>query len=99
MSRVGLVATDLDGTLLDRDDLRLRPGPTGPRRAAGAAACRSSWCSSKTRAEMEPLAAAIGADGPLVVENGGAIVVPPGRRAVAPWWARRDGARLSWCWA
>ncbi len=73
MSRVALVATDLDGTLLD--------GATydfGPARPAVEALRRAGiplvLCSSKTRAEMAPLAAAIGADGPLVVENGGAVV-------------------------
>jgi mannosyl-3-phosphoglycerate phosphatase len=49
--------------------------------------------SSNTRAEMEPLADAIGATGPLVVENGGAVVAP--REAVAGWpaWSRADGDR------
>ena len=73
-------------------DVRLRAGLPGARRAAGEAACRSSSCSSKTRAEMEPLADAIGADGPLVVENGGAVVAPRTRGGVAPW-ARRGGPR------
>ncbi len=49
--------------------------------------------SSKTRAEMEPLAEAVGAAGPLVVENGGAVVARRG--AVAPWppWGGAEGDR------
>ena len=77
MSRVALVATDLDGTLLDRETYDFAPA-----RAAIEALRRARiplvLCSSKTRAEMVPLAAAIGASGPLVVENGGAIVDPGG---------------------
>jgi mannosyl-3-phosphoglycerate phosphatase len=77
MRRVGLVATDLDGTLLDADTYEFapaRPAIEALRRAA----IPLVLCSSKTRAEMAPLAAAIGASGPLVVENGGAIVAPGG---------------------
>jgi len=77
MSRVALVATDLDGTLLDRETYGFAPA------RPALDALRESGvplvlCSSKTRAEMEPLAAAIGTPGPLVVENGGAIVTPSG---------------------
>jgi mannosyl-3-phosphoglycerate phosphatase len=77
MSRVALVATDLDGTLLDRDTYGFaaaRPALDALRRAG----VPLVLCSSKTRAEMGPLAAAIGSPGPLVVENGGAIVEPGG---------------------
>jgi mannosyl-3-phosphoglycerate phosphatase len=77
MSRVALVATDLDGTLLDRetyDFAPARPAIDALRRAG----VPLVLCTSKTRAEMVPLAAAIGAAGPLVVENGGAIVEPDG---------------------
>jgi len=77
MSRVVLVATDLDGTLLDGatyDFAPARPAFEALRRAG----IPLVLCSSKTRAEMAPLAAAIGADGPLVVENGGAVVDPRG---------------------
>jgi mannosyl-3-phosphoglycerate phosphatase len=73
MSRVALVATDLDGTLLDAftyDFAPARPAIAALRRAG----IPLVLCSSKTRAEMVPLAAAIGASGPLVVENGGAVV-------------------------
>jgi mannosyl-3-phosphoglycerate phosphatase len=77
MRRVALVATDLDGTLLDRETYGFaaaRPALDALRQAG----VPLVLCSSKTRAEMEPLAAAIGVRGPLVVENGGAIVDPGG---------------------
>jgi mannosyl-3-phosphoglycerate phosphatase len=77
MSRVALVATDLDGTLLDGatyDFAPARPAVEALRRAG----IPLVLCSSKTRAEMVPLAAEIGAFGPLVVENGGAVVHPGG---------------------
>ncbi len=73
MSRVALVATDLDGTLLESDTYDFapaRPAIEALRRAG----IPLVLCSSKTRDEMVPLAAAIGASGPLVVENGGAVV-------------------------
>ncbi|HSD27120.1 MAG TPA: HAD-IIB family hydrolase, partial [Vicinamibacteria bacterium] len=75
MRRVALVATDLDGTVLDAetyDFAPARPAIEALRRAG----IPLVLCSSKTRAEMAPLAAAIGAQGPLVVENGGAVVGP-----------------------
>ena len=77
MRRVALVATDLDGTLLDGatyDFAPARPALEALRRAG----IPLVLCSSKTRAEMVPLAAAIGCEGPLVVENGGAVVDPGG---------------------
>jgi len=72
-----VVVTDLDGCLLDAATYRWEPA----RPALDALRRRGIplvLCSSKTRAEMEPLAGAIGAPGPLVVENGGAIVEPGG---------------------
>jgi mannosyl-3-phosphoglycerate phosphatase len=73
MSGVALVATDLDGTLLDcatYDCSPARPAVEALRRAG----IPLVLCSSKTRAEMVPLAKALGSSGPLVVENGGAVV-------------------------
>jgi mannosyl-3-phosphoglycerate phosphatase len=92
MREIALVATDLDGTLLDRETYDFAPA----RPALDALRERGVplvLVSSKTRAEMEPLADAIGATGPLVVENGGAVVAP--REAVAGWpaWSRADGDR------
>jgi mannosyl-3-phosphoglycerate phosphatase len=86
-----LVATDLDGTLLDEASYSFAPavpalGQLGERQAA------LVICSSKTRAELEECARALGYAGPvaLIVENGGAIVVPVGPQAIPPG-ARRDG--------
>jgi mannosyl-3-phosphoglycerate phosphatase len=73
MSRVGLVATDLDGTLLDSNTYDFAPAQPALD-ALREKGIPLVLCSSKTRAEMEPLASAIGAEGPLVVENGGAVV-------------------------
>ncbi len=70
-----LVATDLDGTLLDE-----RTHSYEPARPALAALARSGallvLASSKTRAEMEPLARRLGLSSPLIIENGGAILLP-----------------------
>jgi len=77
MSRVTLVATDLDGTLLDRETYSFAPARPALD-ALREAGIPLVLCSSKTRAEMERLAGEIGTPGPLVVENGGAIVEPDG---------------------
>lgn len=86
-----VVVTDLDGCLLDAATYEwdaARPAlDTLKRRGIPLV-----LCSSKTRAEMEPLHAALGLDAPFVYENGGGIVIPPGA-----WWsraARRDGGPL-----
>ena len=72
-----LVATDLDGTLLDE-----RTYGFDPARPALAALERSGaflvLASSKTRAEMEPLGRQLGLRPALIVENGGAVLVPDG---------------------
>lgn len=84
MKRALLVATDLDACLLDEHSYSwdaARPALARLRDAGGLLVLASS----KTRAEMEPLAEALGCRPPLIVENGGAIVVPPGRlRSPAP---------------
>ena len=92
MSPVGLVATDLDGTLLDRETYDFAPARPAldALREGGVPLV---LVSSKTRAEMEPLADAIGATGPLVVENGGALVAPEGAVAAWPPWDRVAGGR------
>lgn len=72
--RALLIVTDLDGSLLDET---YGFEPARPALAAladsGAALVLAS---SKTRAEMEPLAARLGLRAPLIVENGGAILMP-----------------------
>jgi mannosyl-3-phosphoglycerate phosphatase len=69
-----LVATDLDGCLLDASYSYEAARP------ALAALARDLvplvLVSSKTRAEMEPLVRVLGLATPFVVENGGALVVP-----------------------
>jgi len=72
-----LIFTDLDGTLLDHatyawaaaqpalDRLRSNQVPL-------------IFCSSKTRAEIEPLREALENRHPFIVENGGAILIPAG---------------------
>lgn len=68
------VVTDLDGTLLDE---RYDFAPARPALAAlSLAGAKLVLASSKTRAEMEPLAAALGLRPALIVENGGATLVP-----------------------
>jgi mannosyl-3-phosphoglycerate phosphatase len=84
-----LVATDLDGCLLDASY------SYEPARPALAALSREGvplvLCSSKTRGEIESLVRVLGLDSPFIVENGGAIFIPthqvprgPGERAPAP---------------
>lgn len=72
-----LVFTDLDGTLLDHYSYSFKPAlpllhhlqrkgiPVIP-------------VSSKTRAELEPIMAALGEAGPFIVENGAAVCIPRG---------------------
>jgi mannosyl-3-phosphoglycerate phosphatase len=72
-----LVATDLDGTLLDDRTY----GWAGAAEALALVARRGIplvLCSSKTRAEMTALARDLETRSPLVVENGGALVIPEG---------------------
>lgn len=72
--RALLVASDLDGCLLDAS---YSYEPARP--ALGALARQGVplvLCSSKTRGEMESLVRVLGLDSPFIVENGGAILVP-----------------------
>lgn len=72
-----LVVTDLDGCLLDPETYAwdaARPALAALARQR----CPLVLCSGKTRAEMELLARTMGLAAPLIVENGGAIVFPPG---------------------
>lgn len=69
-----LLFTDLDGTLLDDG---YRPGPAGAALARlQAAGVLVVFCSSKTRSEQEALRTALHVDGPFIVENGSAVLVP-----------------------
>ena len=88
-----LVITDLDGTLLDGETYDIAPAQPG---LVALRERRLSLvlCSSKTRAEMEPLARELGLGAPLIVENGGAIVLRARMLPFLPPGGRRDGDRL-----
>ncbi len=88
-----LVVTDLDGTLLDEDTYDVAPARPGLD-ALRERRLSLVLCSSKTRAEMEPLARELGLDAPLIVENGGAIVLRARMLPFLPPGGRRDGDRL-----
>jgi mannosyl-3-phosphoglycerate phosphatase len=71
------VITDLDGTLLDQRSYSYKES----RPAVRTLLQRDIpliLCSSKTHAEMRPLWDELGLRDPFVVENGGAILLPPG---------------------
>jgi mannosyl-3-phosphoglycerate phosphatase len=77
-----LVASDLDGCLLDASY------SYEPARPALAALAREGvplvLCSSKTRGEMESLVRVLGLDSPFIVENGGAIMIPTHQMPCVP---------------
>lgn len=68
--------TDLDGTLLDHDTYSWEPARPALQRAqeAGHAVV---ICTSKARAEVAELREAMDLHHPYIVENGGAIILPP----------------------
>lgn len=72
-----VVFTDLDGSLLDSDGY----SAAAARPALAALARRRIPlvpCTSKTRAELEALRPVLGVRAPMIVENGGAVVIPAG---------------------
>jgi mannosyl-3-phosphoglycerate phosphatase len=78
-----LIATDLDGCLLD--ELTYEFAAAEPALASlKARGVALVLASSKTRSEMEALSDVIGATAALVVENGGALLVPKGRATSQP---------------
>lgn len=84
-----LVATDLDGTLLDERDYGHAPAAEALRELRELRV-PLVLASSKTRAEMEALAPRLGLECALVVENGGALVVPRSWLAACPRQAARE---------
>jgi mannosyl-3-phosphoglycerate phosphatase len=92
-----LVVTDLDGTLLDEETYDLDPARPGLE-ALQARRIGLVLCSSKTRAEMQALAGELELDTPLgtplIVENGGAVVLRAGLLPRLPPGARRDGGHV-----
>jgi mannosyl-3-phosphoglycerate phosphatase len=72
-----IVFTDLDGTLLDSETYSFeaaRPALKELKRRQVPVVL----CTSKTRAETESVARKLGLKHPFIVENGGAIFIPPG---------------------
>lgn len=72
-----VIFTDIDGTLTD-----LATYSDAASKAAVARLVQAGvpvvLCSSKTQAEQEPLRTALGIQDPFIVENGSAILAPPG---------------------
>jgi len=72
-----LVLSDLDGTLLDHTTYAFDAARAALERLRDARV-PLVLCTSKTRAEVEPLRAALDNAHPFIVENGGAVYVPVG---------------------
>ena len=72
-----LVFTDLDGCLLDSQTYSFEAARPALERLQ-ASHIPVVLVSSKTRAEIEPLRQQLNHQGPFIVENGGAVFVPPG---------------------
>jgi mannosyl-3-phosphoglycerate phosphatase len=72
-----VVFTDLDGTLLARENVLMGPAPAALARLERH---RVPWIlvTSKTRAEVETLRTELGNEHPFIVENGGAVYIPKG---------------------
>jgi mannosyl-3-phosphoglycerate phosphatase len=72
-----VVFSDLDGTLLDHTTYRFDAARAAIDRLR-AEGVPLVLCTSKTRAEVEPVRVALGNTHPFVVENGGGVYVPGG---------------------
>lgn len=72
-----IIFSDIDGTLIDFERYSFEE-TAGTVVAVVARGVPLVLCSSKTRAEQEPLRAALGIPGPFIVENGSAVFIPPG---------------------
>ena len=72
-----IVYTDLDGSLLDSTTYSYEAA-TPALTALREQGIPLVLVSSKTRAEMEPLRQRLGHRDPFIVENGGAVFIPPG---------------------
>ena len=88
-----LVFTDLDGTLLDHRTYSFEPAQPALRwlRESGIPLI---ICTSKTRAEVEEIRAALGNTDPFIVENGGAVFVPEGYFSIELPASRKDSGYL-----
>ncbi len=83
MSRLLLVFSDLDGSLLDHHDYSLQAALPAIE-ALRERAIPLIFCSSKTRAEIEPLRIQLGNRDPFIVENGAAVFIPRGSLGQTP---------------
>jgi mannosyl-3-phosphoglycerate phosphatase len=72
-----VIFSDIDGTLIDFEQYTFDE-TAGAVTAVVGRGIPLILCSSKTRAEQEPLRAALGIRDPFIVENGSAIFIPPG---------------------
>lgn len=72
-----LVFTDLDGTLLDHTSYSFEPAWPAIR-LLREKSIPLIICSSKTRAEIEPLRSELANTDPFISENGGAVFIPEG---------------------
>jgi mannosyl-3-phosphoglycerate phosphatase len=88
-----LVFTDLDGTLLDHRTYSFEPARPALERLSKSGIPLIP-CTSKTRAEVEPIRAALGNSDPFIVENGGAVYVQEGQFPIEIPAARRDSGYL-----
>ncbi len=70
-----VIFTDLDGSLLDAETYRYNAARAALEELT---ACQVPLvlCTSKTRAEVEPLRQELGNTDPFIVENGGASIFP-----------------------
>lgn len=73
-----LVATDLDATLLDHQTYDYRPAVSVIKQLK-ADGCPIIFNSSKTQAEQNQLREVLGIGDPFILENGAAVVIPPGQ--------------------
>lgn len=91
VSTLMMVISDLDGTLLDASTYSYTAATAALEALKKKGACLV-LASSKTRAELEPIHERLGHGGPFIVENGGALFVPPGLFPASPAGAMsRDG--------
>ncbi len=72
-----VIFTDIDGTLIELASYSYAASAEAVARLV-AAGVPVVLCSSKTRAEQEPLRRALGIPDPFIVENGSALIAPPG---------------------
>jgi mannosyl-3-phosphoglycerate phosphatase len=89
-----VVFTDLDGTLLDEEtySAELSLGALRDLQRAGVPVV---FCSSKTRQEQEVIRAELGIHDPFIVENGSAIIFPPGALTLTDKYAEEpDGTQI-----